>query len=152
MKAVIDEYRLRGGRCSGYSRHHPGTLPMGVPRNQPGPWKLSVIGVLGTRYHLTQRKIRPLLAPVMGLSFNVGAISQTQGKVSHALQRPVAKAIRPLPTASGTVAGRKAAPARKCRQLGVGGAAAKVGCLDLVPCMGRLRYQGHHRGRLEGGN
>ena len=47
-----------------------------MARGQLGPRALSLIGVLGTRYHLTQRKIRDLLDQLMGLSFSVGAISQ----------------------------------------------------------------------------
>ena len=100
MKAVIDEYRLHGGRCAGCGKRHVGSLPVGVPRGQLGPRALSLIGVLGTRYHLTQRKIRHLLDQLMGLSFSVGAISQAHGKVSDALQAPVAEAVGSLSTAS----------------------------------------------------
>ena len=61
MKAVIDEYRLQGGRCVGCVKRHIGSLPVGVPRDQLGPRALLLIGALGKRYHLTQRKIRHLL-------------------------------------------------------------------------------------------
>lgn len=54
------------------------------------------MGVLGTRYHLTQRKIRNLLDQLMGLNFSVGAISQAHGKVAHALKAPVAEAAASL--------------------------------------------------------
>jgi transposase len=57
---------------------------------------LSLVGVLGTRYHLTQRKIRNLLDQMMGLSFSVGAISQAHGKVAGALKAPVAQAAATL--------------------------------------------------------
>ena len=89
-----------GGRCSGCGKRHVGSLPVGVPRGQLGPRALSLIGVLGTRYHLTQRKIRHLLDQLMGLSFSVGAISQAHGKVSDALQAPVAEAVGSLSKAS----------------------------------------------------
>jgi hypothetical protein len=36
--------------------------------------------VLGTRFHLTQGKIRDLLAQTLGLDFSVGAVSQAHGK------------------------------------------------------------------------
>jgi transposase len=64
-----------------------------------GSRALSLVGVLGTRYHLTQRKIRNLLEQLMGLSFSVGAISQAHGKVAHALKAPVAEAAASLCTA-----------------------------------------------------
>jgi hypothetical protein len=57
------------------------------------------VGVLGTRYHLTQRKIRDLLDPSLGLSFSVGAISQAHGKVAQALKAPVAEAVASLGSA-----------------------------------------------------
>ena len=55
--------------------------------------------MLGTRYHLTQRKICKLLDQLMGLSFSVGAISQAHGKVGAALKAPVAEAAASLCTA-----------------------------------------------------
>ena len=63
-----------------------------MPKGQLGPRALSLVGVLGTRYHLTQGQIRNLLDQLMGLSFSVGAISQAHGKVAHALKAPVAEA------------------------------------------------------------
>ena len=74
MRAQVDEYRLYGGRCKGCGKPHSGMLPAGVPTGQLGPRALSLVGVLGTRYHLTQRKIRNLLDQLMGLSSSVGAI------------------------------------------------------------------------------
>ncbi len=79
LRAQVDEYRLYGGRCAGCGKPHAGVLPAGVPKGQLGPRALSLVGVLGTRYHLTQRKIRNLLDQLIGLSFSVGAISQAHG-------------------------------------------------------------------------
>ena len=72
MRAQVDEYRLYSGRCKGCGKLHAGVLPAGVPKGQLGPRALSLVGVLGTRYHLTQRKIRSLLDQLMGLSFGRG--------------------------------------------------------------------------------
>ena len=96
MRAQVDEYRLYRGRCTGCGKAHAGVLPAGVPKGQLGPRALSLVGVLGTRYHLTQRKIRNLLDQLMGLSFSVGAISQAHGKVAGALKAPVAEAVASL--------------------------------------------------------
>jgi transposase len=57
-----------------------------VPRGQLGPRALALVGLLGTQYHLTQPKIRDLLAQTMGVNFSVGAISQAHALVSQALQ------------------------------------------------------------------
>jgi transposase len=70
-----------------------------VPTGQLGPRALSLVGVLGTRYHLTQRKIRNLFDQLMGLNFSVGSISQAHGKVAAALKMPVAQATASLCTA-----------------------------------------------------
>ena len=96
LRAQVDEYRLYSGRCKGCGKLHAGVLPAGVPKGQLGPRALSLVGVLGTRYHLTQGKIRNLLDQLMGLSFSVGAISQAHGKVAHALKAPVAEAAASL--------------------------------------------------------
>ena len=96
LRAQVDEYRLYGGRCQGCGRPHAGVLPPGVPKGQLGARALSLVGVLGTRYHLTQRKIRNLLDQLMGLDFSVGAISQAHGKVADALKMPVAEATSSL--------------------------------------------------------
>lgn len=99
MRAQVDEYRLHSGRCAGCGKLHAGVLPAGVPRGQLGARALSLVGVLGTRHHLTQRKIRNLLDQLMGLSFSVGAISQAHGKLAGALKAPVAEAAASLCTA-----------------------------------------------------
>ena len=57
------------------------------------------MGVLGTRHHLTQRRIRNLLDQLTGLNFSVGPILQPHGKVGSALKAPVAEAAASLRTA-----------------------------------------------------
>jgi transposase len=94
--ADVQEYRLYSGMCPGCGKAHRAPLPPGVPSGQIGPRALALIGVLGTRHHLTQFKIRDLLAQMMGLNFSVGAISQAHGKVAQALKAPVQEALRSL--------------------------------------------------------
>jgi transposase len=91
VQAQVHEYRRYAGRCTGCGKAHRGALPAGVPRGQIGPRALALIGTLGTHYHLTQFKIRDLLARLLGVDFSVGAISQAHGKVALALQAPVAQ-------------------------------------------------------------
>ena len=82
--------------CTGCGKPHRAALPEGVPTGQIGPRALALIGVLATRFHLTQFKIRDLLAHMMGLDFSVGAISQAHGKVAQALEAPVREASQSL--------------------------------------------------------
>lgn len=96
VTADVQEYRLYSGVCAGCGKLHRAALPAGVPSGQIGPRALALIGVLATRYHLTQFKIRDLLAHMMGLDFSVGAVSQAHGKVAQALKAPVQEAARTL--------------------------------------------------------
>lgn len=96
----VNEYRLYSGMCAQCGRGHRAALPPGAPSGQIGPRALALIGVLGTRFHLTQGKIRDLLAQTLGLDFSVGAISQAHGKVAAALKAPVAEAAASLSAAS----------------------------------------------------
>ena len=96
VEAEVQEYRLYSGVCTACGREHRAALPAGVPSGQIGPRALALIGVLGTRYQLTQLKIRDLLAHTMGVDFSVGAISQAHGKVAAALHAPLAEAAATL--------------------------------------------------------
>ena len=99
VQAHIGEYRLYSGRCTACGKVIRGSLPAGVPRSQIGPRALACIGTLGTRYHLTQGKVRDLLAQMLGVDFSIGAISQAHGKVAAALAAPVREARASLRTA-----------------------------------------------------
>ena len=96
VQPEVQEYRLYSGVCAQCGRGHRAPLPQGVPSGQIGPRALALVGVLGTRFHLTQGKIRDLLAQMVGLDFSVGAISQAHGKVAAALKAPVAAAVATL--------------------------------------------------------
>lgn len=96
VQAEVQEYRLYHGVCEHCRKIHSSALPPGVPRGQIGPRALALVGWLGTQCHLTQGKIRDLLARLLGVNFSVGAISQAQGQVAQALKAPVAAAAQTL--------------------------------------------------------
>lgn len=52
-------------------------MPAGAPSGQIGPRALVLIGVLGTRYHLMQFKIRNLIAQSMGVDFRLDTTDTT---------------------------------------------------------------------------
>jgi transposase len=89
VKAHVVEYRRYEGCCTGCGRAYRAALPPGVPSGQIGPRALALVGALATHFHLTQMKIRDLLARLMGVDFSVGAISQAHGKVALALAAPM---------------------------------------------------------------
>jgi transposase len=92
IKAQVRGYRRYAERCKGCGKTHRAALPAGVPGGQIGPRARALIGTLGTHYHLTQLKIRDLLARMTGVDFSIGAISQAHGKVAQALAAPVRRA------------------------------------------------------------
>jgi transposase len=96
VRAQVSEYRLQAGCCAACGKRHRANLPAGVPSGQIGPRALALVGVLGTRYHLTQMKVRDLLADVVGVDFSVGAISQAHGKVALALKAPLTEVAAAL--------------------------------------------------------
>jgi transposase len=96
VQAEVDEYRIYSGQCGACGKAVRGALPAGIPRGQIGPRALALIGVLGTQYHLTQKKTRDLLAQVLGVDFSVGAVSQAYGVVAQALSAPVQQARQGL--------------------------------------------------------
>ena len=100
VRARVSEYRLHAGRCTACGKPQRARLPAGVPSGQIGPRALALVGVLGTRYHLTQGKIRDLLAETLGVDFSIGAISQAHGKVAQALAAPVREAAATLTSAT----------------------------------------------------
>ena len=93
IKPVVNEYRLHTGVCRCCQRTHPARLPQGVPSGQIGPRALGLVGMLGTRFHMPQMKIRDLMAQLLGIDFSVGAISQAHAKVADALAAPVRAAM-----------------------------------------------------------
>lgn len=99
IRPDIQEYRLYSGVCGQCRRVHGAALPAGVPRGQIGPRALALVGLLGTHYHLTQFKIRDLLARLMGVDFSIGAISAAHGRVAQALAAPVRQAADTLASA-----------------------------------------------------
>ena len=100
VQAEVDEYRIYSGQCQVCGKAARGVLPAGVPRGQIGPRALALVGVLGTQYHLTQQKVRDLLAQVLGVDFSVGAISQAHGLVAQALAAPVQQEYLRIPGAA----------------------------------------------------
>jgi transposase len=100
VRAEVNEYRLYHGVCQGCGEVHRAVLPAGVPRGQLGPRSLALVGTLATHYHLTQFKIRDLLARLMGVDFCVGTISAAHGKLAQALRAPVQEAQQSLGNAA----------------------------------------------------
>lgn len=139
VRARVDEYRLYSGVCCGCGKPHRAALPAGVPSGQIGPKALAIVGLLGTRCHLTQGKIRNVLAQLTGVDFSIGAISQAHGKVAQALAVPVQQATAALAQATVLHVDETRYPREGTSGHWVWGVVApKVAVFDILPS--RARY------------
>ncbi|NEX60191.1 IS66 family transposase [Noviherbaspirillum galbum] len=92
MAPVVTEYRLFAGACRGCGRMVDAALPPGVSHRMTGPRLLAVIGTLGGVYHLSKRQTQGVLADLFGIDLSVGAISEGESEIGHALDGIVAEA------------------------------------------------------------
>ena len=88
IRPVVVEHRVHTGCCRRCARRHRGALPPGVPSGQMGPGLVALIATLSGQYHLSTRKIRRLLAEVLGVEFSLGAVSEAQGRAIDAMAGP----------------------------------------------------------------
>lgn len=91
IQPIATEYRCLRGVCTRCGQKRHGALPAGVPSGQLGPRAVALIGTLAGQYHLSQGKIRDLLAGVFGLRFSLGTVSSAHGQVAEALAAPMAE-------------------------------------------------------------
>jgi len=89
IHTMVREFLLHSGRCQRCGRVHLGELPAGAPSGIVGPRAMAVVAVLTGKYHLSKRQAAELLKDLLGLEVSVGTISNTEERVSAALEQPV---------------------------------------------------------------
>ena len=82
---TVTQYRLYAGRCQQCGQYHEAALPPGVPPYVTGPRLLALIGLLTGGYRLSKRLVQGLLQDVFHLELSLGAISQSEARLSAAL-------------------------------------------------------------------
>lgn len=92
IAVFVSEYLLYCGVCSKCGKVHRGRLPEGVPGGMLGPRAMAAIAVLSGKYHLSKRSIEEVLSDLFGLDACLGTISNTEARVSDALEDPVEEA------------------------------------------------------------
>ena len=92
IHTMVREFLLHSGRCQRCGQVHIAELPPGTPPGILGPRAMAVVAVLTGKYHLSKRQAAELLKDLLGLEVSVGTISNTEGRVSAALERPVEEA------------------------------------------------------------
>jgi len=115
MVPVVTEYRLFAGACRACGRMVEAALPPGVSHRVTGPRLLAVIGALSGVYHLSKRQTQGMLADLFGIDLSVGAISEGEAEIGHALGGIVAEAhahVRTAPVVHADETGHKESGAR----------------------------------------
>jgi transposase len=97
VKAVVTEYQLCAGICSGCDKTHYANLPAGVPTGMLGLTALSKIGTLTGDYRMSKRNVANLFEDFYGLSISIGTVSNAEKIVSDALCAPVEEAKQYIP-------------------------------------------------------
>lgn len=92
VKALVTEYQRFTGVCERCGRVHLGKLPPGVPPGVLGPRAMAVVAVFSGKYHLSKRQVEELLQDLLGIDVALGTVSNTEDRVSAALEQPVEEA------------------------------------------------------------
>lgn len=88
-KLWITEYQIYAGKCVQCNKRCRGKLPMGVSKGILGANALARIATLSSKYRQSKREIREFLVDFFGLVVSVGTISNAEGIVAKALEKPV---------------------------------------------------------------
>ncbi|WP_245395187.1 hypothetical protein [methane-oxidizing endosymbiont of Gigantopelta aegis] len=94
MRYEVTEHQCYAGCCQRCGQHHKAHLPDAVPAGQMGPGLIAWINLINGRYHLTLRQIESLLQEQWGLTFSLGAISQSQKKLNDWLAPSINKSVK----------------------------------------------------------
>lgn len=94
---ITTEYQLFACRCSHCGRRAKAPLPKGVRNSAFGPGVVALIVALTTKYHLSKRKAKQLLADLFRFPIALGSVSHVEARSSEVLKIPweeVKRAIR----------------------------------------------------------
>ena len=92
IHTMVREFLLHSGKCQRCGRAHIADLPPGAPGGILGPRAMAVVAVITGKYHLSKRQAAELLKDLLGLEVSVGTISNTEDRVSAAVERSVEEA------------------------------------------------------------
>jgi len=89
---TVTEYRCYCGTCERCGRRHWGDLPKGVPAGMLQPRAMAVVALLTGKYHLSKRQVEEILEDLLGTEVSLGTVSNTEARVSQALETPAEEA------------------------------------------------------------
>jgi len=89
VRPGVIEYRLHRLTCPRCGTATRGGLPAGVPRGAFGPRLQATVALLGGAYRLSKRRIRAILADLLGLDISTGMVCKAERHAAEALAAPV---------------------------------------------------------------
>lgn len=89
VRPEVTEYRLHACICPGCGTRNKASLPRGVNLSRFGPRLHALVGHLSGVSRMSRRNIQAFLKDFCGLSVSLGAISEMERRMSHALSEPV---------------------------------------------------------------
>lgn len=95
--ATATEYRLHALRCEHCCITTQAELPLGVPATMLGPRLTAMVAVMSGAFRMSKRMIEEMLADFFGVEIALGTVSNTEQRMSTALQGPfeeAAEAVR----------------------------------------------------------
>jgi transposase len=92
VAVLVWEYLIYSGVCLKCGKVHRGKLPDGVPKGMLGPRAMATVAILSGKYHLSKRNIEEILSDLFGMNICLGTVSNTEARVSEALEEPVEEA------------------------------------------------------------
>ena len=112
IKAYVTEFLLLSGLCDQCGKLHLGKLPSGAPTGVLGPRAMAAVAVLSGKYHLSKRQVEEVLQDLLGIQVSLGTVSNTEARVSAALEKPFEEActyVREQPVVHADETGHKMA-------------------------------------------
>lgn len=93
IKPEVTEHRLHDAECKKCGQRTRAELPVGVPSTMLGPRMLALVALLTGSYRMGRRSAQLLLHDVLGMRLSLGALSESEGRVSEALASPFEEAV-----------------------------------------------------------
>ena len=85
---TVTEYQIFSGTCSCCNKKHNGQLPIGVTFKMFGAKTYALLAILTSKYRLSKRLAKKLLAELFSLPISVGSVSNVEARVSQAISSP----------------------------------------------------------------
>ena len=89
IKPIVTEYQQDRYWCPDCEQWHTAILPLEAGKGMLGPGLEALVVLLAGTYHMSHRGIEEFLADAFNMKVSIGTISNTEARVSEALEEPV---------------------------------------------------------------